>query len=59
MQAVGRLIRSETDRGVVLLADSRFGRQNYEELMPEWWKPVELAHNAKEVSEIVKKFWDE
>ena len=39
MQAVGRVIRTETDRGSVLLIDSRYGEAAYRALMPAWWEP--------------------
>lgn len=38
VQAAGRVIRSETDRGVVLLIDERFSYLKYQELMPKHWK---------------------
>ncbi len=37
LQAAGRLIRSETDRGVIVLLDSRFARPDYQALFPEDW----------------------
>lgn len=57
MQAVGRLIRGDTDRGVALLMDRRFGRPAYAEMMPEWWKPVAYARGVEDVSGAVKRFW--
>ena len=59
MQAVGRLIRGETDRGVVLLADRRFGWQKYMEMMPEWWQPVLALNSPPAVENAVKQFWRE
>ena len=38
LQAAGRVIRSETDRGAVLLIDARFAQRRYRELMPTWWR---------------------
>lgn len=38
LQAVGRLIRSEEDQGVVLLIDRRFLETRYARLLPSWWK---------------------
>jgi Rad3-related DNA helicase len=58
MQAVGRLIRTESDRGVVLLADRRFGWQKYMDLMPQWWQPVAFANSARDVDRQVRSFWD-
>jgi len=43
IQAVGRLIRSETDRGVALLVDDRFRSMKYKKLMPVHWS------NRKEI----------
>ena len=39
LQAIGRVIRSETDRGVVLLIDARFAEPRYRRLFPAWWQP--------------------
>ncbi len=38
VQAAGRVIRTETDRGVVWLIDDRFGRPDVRTLLPAWWK---------------------
>ncbi|MCC2972453.1 ATP-dependent DNA helicase [Massilia sp. IC2-476] len=38
VQAAGRVIRTETDRGVVWLIDDRFGRPDVRALLPAWWK---------------------
>jgi len=38
LQAVGRLIRTEQDRGVALLIDHRFRESRYRPLIPPWWK---------------------
>lgn len=37
-QAGGRLIRSETDSGIIVLADDRFLQNSYYQLLPEEWK---------------------
>ncbi len=57
MQAVGRLIRGEKDRGVVLLADRRFGWNRYRELTPPWWQPVARAHSPAAIDRAVRAFW--
>jgi DNA excision repair protein ERCC-2 len=56
LQAVGRVIRSESDRGVVLLLDARFGQGHYRRLFPAWWRPVHVR-NAEEVKAGVQAFW--
>lgn len=40
LQAAGRVIRTETDRGVILLLDERFSRDPYRTLMPPHWRPL-------------------
>jgi DNA excision repair protein ERCC-2 len=59
VQAAGRVIRSETDHGLIVLIDQRFIQQSYSRTMPEGWferNPSELVSSAilKEVTE----FWD-
>ena len=42
VQAAGRVIRSQQDRGVVMLIDDRFGESRVQQLLPRWWaiKPL-------------------
>ncbi|SEJ74276.1 MULTISPECIES: ATP-dependent DNA helicase [unclassified Variovorax] len=42
VQAAGRVIRTEEDRGVLHLLDDRFARAEIRELLPRWWH-VQLA----------------
>jgi Rad3-related DNA helicase len=37
VQAAGRVIRTEDDRGVVYLIDDRFAQPDVQELLPRWW----------------------
>ena len=37
VQAAGRVIRTEEDRGVLHLLDDRFARTEIRELLPRWW----------------------
>lgn len=37
VQAAGRVIRTENDRGVVYLIDDRFAQSEVQELLPRWW----------------------
>jgi Rad3-related DNA helicases len=39
-QAVGRVIRTETDTGKVLLIDDRYTTNKYEVLLPNEWHPI-------------------
>ncbi|MNF08566.1 ATP-dependent DNA helicase DinG [compost metagenome] len=38
LQAGGRLIRSESDNGVIILADDRFLQYPYRQLLPDEWQ---------------------
>lgn len=39
MQAVGRVIRTESDKGRILLVDDRYSMNRYYNLLPDEWKP--------------------
>jgi DNA excision repair protein ERCC-2 len=56
LQATGRVIRSETDRGVVALLDTRFGEPRYRQLFPAWWQPVRVR-SAGDLHQAVDAFW--
>lgn len=58
MQAVGRVIRSETDRGVALLIDKRFSYHDYIDLFPQNWKPLKYYKNFETIIKQIKKFWE-
>lgn len=57
LQAAGRVIRTETDKGVVLLMDMRYKQENYRELMPEHWH-VQDVKSMSGLTEKLKKFWE-
>jgi len=38
VQAAGRVIRTEGDRGVIYLIDDRFGHSEVQQLLPCWWR---------------------
>jgi DNA excision repair protein ERCC-2 len=56
LQATGRVIRSETDRGLVLLIDSRFSQWRYRCLFPSWWRPAQVRSVAQ-LGRAVDQFW--
>jgi DNA excision repair protein ERCC-2 len=56
LQAIGRVIRSETDYGVVLLIDARFNETRYRRLFPAWWKFLRVRNTAS-LSDAVSNFW--
>ncbi|ELX13893.1 hypothetical protein Jab_1c25330 [Janthinobacterium sp. HH01] len=46
VQAAGRVIRTQSDRGTVYLIDDRFGRPEIQQLMPAWWR-IEVAATGR------------
>ena len=57
MQAVGRVIRSENDKGVILLIDERYMSHQYQELYRYEWRNYEVVLSPKEVEEKVNNFF--
>jgi Rad3-related DNA helicase len=57
MQAAGRVIRSENERGVVVLLDDRFATPEYRGIMPEHWSHMKFINNAKDLLKEVTNFW--
>ena len=58
LQAVGRVIRTENDRGIAVLIDDRFAEPKYRELFPEEWKGAKFAGNAQSLAQIARVFWE-
>ena len=59
LQAAGRVIRRECDRGIVVLIDDRYAEEKYTKLFPEHWEGVKYAGNVKSLAEIIRRFWCE
>ncbi|MEJ2101144.1 MAG: helicase C-terminal domain-containing protein [Desulfobacterales bacterium] len=57
LQAAGRVIRTENDRGVVLLIDQRYGRFQYKTLLREEWDPISVQ-DAPQLVDALQKFWN-
>lgn len=57
MQAAGRVIRTEEDRGVILLIDQRFGRKDYMQLYPAHWSKGVVVHDLNGMLNQLKQFW--
>lgn len=57
LQAAGRVIRREEDRGVIVLIDDRWADVRYKMLFPDHWNHVRYANNALELAETVSCFW--
>jgi len=57
MQAVGRVIRSHKDQGVVLLIDKRFSHSTYKKLFPPEWKHYQRVSPTLSIPEAIQTFW--
>ena len=56
LQSAGRVIRTEEDKGVILLLDDRFLGRRYREIFPREWSGYQIC-NLNEVTKITEKFW--
>ncbi len=57
LQAAGRVIRREDDRGVIVLVDDRYAEPRMQSLFPDHWSHIQYAGSASELAEIVAAFW--
>lgn len=57
-QAGGRVIRSEDDRGVLVLIDSRYDDPRYKKLFPEHWHGLKFTSNISSLSGYLQRFWN-
>jgi Rad3-related DNA helicase len=57
LQAAGRVIRREDDRGVIVLIDDRYAEDRCKMLFPDHWQGEQYARNPNELAEIVTEFW--
>ena len=56
LQSAGRVIRTDEDRGVILLLDERFRDGRYQETFPREWKEYALC-NVENVEDYLETFW--
>ena len=57
MQAVGRVIRSEKDRGMALLIDDRFLNSRYRDLFKHEWSHYDVVISPDDMAESISSFW--
>ena len=57
MQALGRVIRSETDRGVALLIDDRYLTKQYNDIFRGIYADYEVVTSKDDIKEQVENFW--
>ena len=57
LQAAGRVIRTDTDRGIVLLIDDRYLTPDYRALIPPQWQGGRIVRTPEELVEEEERFW--
>ena len=57
LQAAGRVIRTENDRGVIVLVDDRFRDPLYKKTAPKIFKGMEFFDDPKSLKERLEEFW--
>lgn len=57
LQAAGRVIRAENDRGVVILIDDRFATPKYTRLFPPHWRNAQFIGDIRSLKAALERFW--
>ena len=57
LQAAGRVIRTSSDTGVILLLDDRFRQRDYAALMPAEWADRKMCRIAL-IEDFLREFWE-
>ena len=58
IQAVGRVIRTDSDYGIAILIDDRFNTPLYKRLFPMEWKKYDIIDHPKYLKKSLDIFWD-
>ncbi len=56
IQSVGRVIRSENDKGIAILYDYRYSYSMYKKLFPSSWKNIHVANDNLDVRNYISFF---
>ena len=59
LQAAGRVIRREDDRGAIVLIDDRFDDPIYKTVIPKHWSGIRYVQDPKVLHEELDRFWKE
>jgi DNA excision repair protein ERCC-2 len=59
VQAVGRVIRTEEDKGIAILFDDRYMHRKYLSLFPRHWSHYKKIKENEYVQDALIKFWDD
>lgn len=58
LQASGRCIRTDSDKGVIMLIDNRYSQAKYKKIFPREWYPNKVARKSEDIGIICKNFWE-
>ncbi|HEX3020837.1 MAG TPA: helicase C-terminal domain-containing protein, partial [Lachnospiraceae bacterium] len=57
LQSAGRVIRTQEDKGAILLLDERFTSSQYQNLFPREWFPHHVT-NREDMLSLLTDFWN-
>lgn len=58
VQAAGRVIRTDDDKGIIMLIDDRFKTPKYKSLFPKEWSNHYNVQNPEQSKRIIEDFWN-
>lgn len=58
IQSAGRVIRTDSDKGIIMLIDDRFGTNKYKSLFPKEWSNYKTIKTISDADSVVSRFWD-
>lgn len=56
-QAAGRVIRTDDDKGVIVLMDRRFNQTRYRQIFPQNWQNIQVSNNDRQLNHLLGQFW--
>ena len=56
LQSAGRVIRTEKDKGVILLLDERFLSRRYQDIFPREWSEIGRCR-LEDAEKKMEEFW--
>jgi len=59
LQATGRVIRTDADRGIIVLIGERFTHARYRRLFPAHWRGFQVVQSNSEIKEKLERFWSQ
>ena len=58
IQSAGRVIRSETDKGLIVLVDDRFVHESFSRCMPaDWFETTPHEMISQHILQDITEFW--